>query len=103
MIYFHGGGAFSGGAEYNIPLMNRYAYEAGITIVNANYRLAPEAPAPKGIYDAYAIVKDVLANADRYGIDAKRVGVFGESGGAYITAGVGLMMAERNEGHLVKF
>ena len=103
MIYFHGGGGFSGGAEYNIPLMNRYAYEAGITIINANYRMKPEATGLDGIFDAYAIVKDVLANADRYGIDAERVGVFGESGGAYITAGVGIIMAENNEGHLIKF
>lgn len=28
--------------------------------------------------------------------------IFGESGGAYITAGVGMMLGERNEGHLVK-
>ena len=31
------------------------------------------------------------------------MGLFGESGGSWVTMGVGLLLAERNEGHLVRF
>ena len=83
--------------------MNRYAVEADVTIINVNYRLAPEHPAPKGIYDAYAALKEILKNHRKYGINPKRVGVFGESGGGYITAGLGILLAEKNESKLVRF
>lgn len=83
--------------------MNRYAVEANVTVINVNYRLTPEAPAPKGIFDGYAALKDVLKNCEKYGVDPKRVAIFGESGGAYITAGVSLLLAEKDEGRLVRF
>jgi len=37
--------------------------ENNITIVNANYRLAPENKAPAGTIDGAAVVKWVYANA----------------------------------------
>lgn len=83
--------------------MNRYAVESDVTVINVNYRLAPEAPAPKGLYDGYAALKDVLRNHIKYGIDPKRVGIFGENAGGYLCAGVGLLLAEKNEGGLVRF
>lgn len=77
--------------------------ESDVTVISCNYGVAPEVPAPGGIQDAYACLKDIIANHTKYGIDPSRIGIFGESGGAYITAGVSIMLAERNEGKLVKF
>jgi len=90
-------------AEIYVPLINRHAVESDVTVINVNYRLAPEHPAPKGLYDAYANLKDILINHAKYGIDPKRVAIFGESGGGYICAGVGLLLAENNESGLVRF
>ena len=103
LVYFHGGGAMMCSAETYIPLMNRYAVESDVTVINVNYRLIPESPAPKGLFDAYANLKDILMNHVKYGIDPKRVAIFGESGGGYICAGVGVLLAEKNEGGLVRF
>ena len=76
--------------------MNRYAATADVNIINVKYRLAPEAKVPAGINDAYAAFIDVRTNPKRFGCDPDKIGFFGESGGGYITAGVGLLLAERN-------
>ena len=60
LVYFHGGGAMISSAETYIPLINRHAVESDVTVINVNYRLIPESPAPKGLYDAYANLKDIL-------------------------------------------
>ena len=103
VVYYHGGGGWGGDAREYFPLVNRMAMEADVTIISCNYGLAPERPAPLGILDAYACLKDVLKNHAKYGIDPSRTCIAGESGGGYITAGVGLVLAERDESHQVKF
>ena len=79
------------------------AVDYGATIINVNYRLAPEHKAPCGIDDCYAAVKWVIAKADYLGIDKKKIVTMGESGGGYICAGVSMRLAEANEGSLIKF
>jgi len=76
---------------------------AEITVVASHYRLAPENKAPAGIMDGYANLKWVIDNADALNIDKNRIAIMGESGGGWITAGVAMMLAERNESHLVRF
>lgn len=101
-LYFHGGGAVGGDYTQNVPICNRVAKCGDAVVINANYRLAPEHPAPCGIEDAYAVLKDVIENGASYGVDPKKICIYGESGGGYITAGVGILLSERNEGHLVR-
>jgi len=103
MLFFHGGGAVAGRPEGFLNIMNRYAAQADVNIINTKYRLAPEAKVPSGINDGYAAFMDVRQNPKRFGCDPNKIGFFGESGGGYITAGVGLQLAERNQGHLARF
>lgn len=103
IIHYHGGGAIAGTAEGAIGLCSRYAIECDATVITVDYRLAPEAKAPCGIDDSYAALKWVIANADQLGIDANRIAIWGESGGAYITAGVSIRLAQNNERNLIKF
>jgi acetyl esterase len=84
-------------------LVNRYCVETNCTIVSVDYRLAPEHKAPSGIYDGYGALKDIIENAHKHKIDRKRLGVFGEGAGGYITAGVCMMLAEKDESNLIKF
>jgi len=104
MVYFHGGGMVAGGPEQSVVFLNRYVAEAGVTIVNVKYRLAPEAKTPRQIADGYAAFMDVVTNPTKFGknIDSSKVGFFGDSAGAYVAAGVGMVLAERNQGHLAK-
>jgi acetyl esterase len=103
MVYAHGGGAIMCSAGGFVPLVNRYAVETLCTIISVEYRLAPEHKAPAGLYDMYAAFKYTLQNAEALGVDKSRIGLFGESGGGYITAGAGMILAEKDEGHLCKF
>ena len=103
MVYWHGGAAIGGKAAMYTEHLCRYAVECDMTIINCDYRLAPQAKAPKGINDGYSALKWVLANTKNLGIDPKRVVIGGESGGGYITAGVSMRLAQNNEGSLVKF
>eukprot|EP00928_Gymnodinium_smaydae_P038366 TRINITY_DN26484_c0_g2_i1.p1 TRINITY_DN26484_c0_g2~~TRINITY_DN26484_c0_g2_i1.p1 ORF type:complete len:367 (+),score=46.60 TRINITY_DN26484_c0_g2_i1:44-1102(+) len=102
MLYFHGGAMVAGGPEASTVFVNRYVVEANITIINVKYRLAPEAKVPRQIADGYAVFMDVVTNPSKFGVDAKRVGFFGDSAGAYITAGIGMVLAERDQGHLAR-
>jgi acetyl esterase len=103
MIFFHGGGGVAGSADIYANMCCRYAVESDVTVVNVDYRLAPEHKSPAAIMDAYAALKYVVKNADKLSIDKYRIGTFGESGGGWVTTGLGMLLAERDESYLVKF
>ena len=103
MVYFHGGGGVMSAPEELDFLLPRFAHESGANIIAAKYRLGPEAKAPLGIIDAYAITKNVVEDPTRFGCDPKKIGMFGESGGGYITAGVGMILAQKDESDLIRF
>ena len=79
------------------------AVELDTTVINVNYRLAPEHKIPCGIDDCYASVKWAIAKADELGINPNKIATMGESGGGYLVAAVGMRLAEANEGNLIKF
>lgn len=102
LVYFHGGGAVGGDYSQMIPINNRVAKAADATVISCNFGLAPERAAPRGIEDAYACLKDIIDNHKEYKVNPNKIMIFGESGGAYIVAGVGMMLAQRKESDLVK-
>jgi acetyl esterase/lipase len=52
--------------------------------VSVNYRLSGEATWPAQIHDCKAAIRWVRANADKYGIDPERIGVWGSSAGGHL-------------------
>jgi acetyl esterase/lipase len=83
---------------------DRYAVETNATVINIHYGMAPESRSPQGILDGYAALKWTLFNAQNLlGIDRNKIGMLGDGSGAWIAAGVGMLMAERDEGKLIKF
>jgi acetyl esterase/lipase len=103
MIYFHGGGICAGTPEQHKSCTNRVAVECDCTVVNLDYRLCPECPMPGPVYDCYAGLKWVLANGEKLGIDTKRVCIYGESGGGQLVSAVAVVLADKDEGGLIKF
>ena len=92
MVFYHGGGAVAGDVDSVIPLMNRIAMESNCLVINCNYGLGPEVPAPGGIHDGYSCLKDIIARAEKnelsVSVDPTKIGIFGGSGGGYIVAGI---------------
>ncbi|WP_405792180.1 carboxylesterase family protein [Streptomyces sp. NBC_00029] len=89
MVWFHGGGFFSGAGDAYRP--DRAAVQGGAVVVTVNYRLGvfglfghPElGGAPDfALADQRAALRWVRANAERFGADPHHVTVFGESAGA---------------------
>lgn len=82
-VNFHGGGITSGSKERQNPFAE-HLVQHGVMVVNANYRLYPNAKYPEFIEDAAAAVKWAFENAKNYG---KPSGFFvgGESAGGYIS------------------
>jgi len=91
VLYIHGGGWVGGhtrhaGALGNFPeALARLAGE-GFVVASLEYRLAAEAPFPAQVQDARAALRYLKANAERYGIDPTRTGIWGGSAGGHLSA-----------------
>jgi acetyl esterase/lipase len=91
VVFVHGGGFAAGdkGGE-GAPFYNNvgaWAVRSGFVGVNMTYRLAPQYPWPHGAQDVALALRWVAENIGRYGGDAARVVVVGQSAGAAHVAG----------------
>jgi acetyl esterase/lipase len=90
VIVIHGGGWTGGSKEgmlrnYCIPYL-----EKGFVVANVEYRLAAVATAPAAVADVLKATEWFLKNADRYGVDKRRVVVTGGSAGGHLALMVGV-------------
>ncbi|NYH51076.1 acetyl esterase/lipase [Nocardiopsis arvandica] len=86
LLWIHGGGLVIGRAAQDDPLCNATALELGVTVVSAEYRLAPEHPYPVALNDCHAAWAWLLENAGSLGVDPSRVAVGGQSAGGGLAA-----------------
>jgi acetyl esterase/lipase len=90
VIFLHGGGWAVGSPRMVSPVFgeNDQVLAAlaarGYVVIGATYRFSGEAHFPAGIEDAKAAIRWTRANAAKYGVDPKRIAVWGESAGAYL-------------------
>lgn len=87
ILWVHGGG-WRGGSKGSggraLPMLQR-----GYAVVDVGYRLSGEAIFPAQVEDCKAAVRWVRANADKYGLDPKRIGAWGSSAGGHLVAFLG--------------
>jgi acetyl esterase len=86
LVYFHGGGLVAGSVQTHDSIARALANSGGCRVVSVEYRLAPEHPFPAALEDALAAVAHIGADPARFGIDAARLGVCGDSAGATLAA-----------------
>lgn len=96
MIYFHGGGWMTGDLAYGAWFCASLAERAGIAVVSADYRLAPEYPFPAGLEDCLAALRHVHRHAASLVIDDRRIAVGGDSAGGNLAAVCALWAHEQN-------
>ncbi len=90
LVFFHGGGWVIGNLDTHDVVCRTLARDGELVVVSVDYRLAPEHPFPAGVDDAIVATRWVAANAQAFGLDAKRISVGGDSAGGNLSAVVAL-------------
>jgi len=91
IVYVHGGGWTSGhtrhsGAFENWPGVLASLAARGYVVASINYRLSAEAPSPAAVHDVKSAVRWLRTNATRFGVDKRRIGIWGGSAGGQLAA-----------------
>lgn len=94
LLWFHGGGQVLGSALQNPGHLEELALAVGCTVAAVEYRLAPETPAPGAAEDGVLAYRHLVAEAGRLGLDTRRIGLAGESGGGAVAAAAALMIRD---------
>ena len=101
LMYFHGGGWVIGDLDTSDAVCREIATLAGVVVVSVDYRMAPEAPYPAAVEDAYDATSWAAENMAGLNGNGK-LGVTGESAGGNLSAVVSLK-ARDNSGPDIAF
>jgi acetyl esterase/lipase len=96
ILWYHGGGFFSGSRFGGVPNLLPFVKELDAVIIAVEYRLAPEYPDPAPIEDSYAALVWVGENLSDLGINPEKLMVAGSSAGGGLAAGVALLARDRS-------
>jgi len=89
-VVFVTGGQFIHANRDNCIQLRFSLAEAGYVVASIEYRTAPTAIFPEPIEDVKAAIRYLRANAERFHIDDKNIGIVGESSGGYLAAFAGV-------------
>jgi acetyl esterase/lipase len=97
LYWMHGGGFLIGSPLQDERSNIDFARELNMSVIAVTYRLAPEAPAPAAVEDAYAGLEWVWENARDLGIDRERIAIGGASAGGGLAASLALYALDKGE------
>ena len=89
VVAIHGGGWQNGSKESFRSLAASMAATGNYAAVSVGYRLTGEAIWPAQIHDCKAAIRWIRAHADKYKLDANRIGATGNSAGGHLVALLG--------------
>ncbi|OBJ69883.1 lipase [Mycobacterium sp. 1274756.6] len=95
LVYYHGGGFVLCDLDSHDSCCRRLANGAGAVVVSVDYRLAPEAPFPAAVDDAWAALQWVGGHLDELGGDPERLVVAGDSAGGNLAAVTAMLARDR--------
>lgn len=90
IVYFHGGGWVIANIDVYDATPRALANQAQAVVVSSHYRQGPEVKFPGAHDDAIAVYKYVVENAQKWGGDAARIAVVGESAGGNLAVNVAI-------------
>lgn len=86
IVYYHGGGFLFGSSRSHRVVASHLARASGCAVLAADYRLAPEHPAPIANDDAFAVYRWALDK----GYPASHVALCGDSAGGNLAIGAAI-------------
>ncbi|OAQ65347.1 FAD binding domain-containing protein [Pochonia chlamydosporia 170] len=95
VIHMHAGGYICCGPEIAVPNLTQFAAQTDVDFFSVNYRKAPENKFPTASEDCWTVLKWVMDNAQKLGVDKTRVAVMGESAGGGLAAALTIMARDR--------
>ncbi|MBG7603475.1 MAG: alpha/beta hydrolase [Actinobacteria bacterium] len=96
-VYYHGGGFTIGDLDTHDEVCRQLAKQSNSTVMAVHYRLAPEAPFPAAVEDAWAALRWAdLHRAELGGSAKSKIVVGGDSAGGNLSAVVALMARDAN-------
>lgn len=95
LIFAHGGGFVLGDLECADTLAAEIAAKAAVTVVSVGFRLCPEHDALAPLEDLYRAFLDLVARAEHYRIDPRRMGITGDSSGGLMSAALPMLARDR--------
>ena len=102
IVSIHGGGYVYGTKE----VYRRYCMDLarrGFTVVNFNYRLAPESKFPTPLEDTNAVLTYLVEHAEKYHIDPQRIFLVGDSAGGQLVSHYGAIWSNPEFASLFDF
>ena len=100
VIFIHGGGWLGNDKYADIGYMKKTVAEivsSGFALASIDYRFATQAIFPAQIQDCNRAVSFLFDNADKYGLDKKRIVIMGFSAGGHLASLMGL--SKNNDVH----
>jgi len=91
-IFLHGGGWVLGDLDTHEGLCNDLAIRTGVNVIAVDYRLSPEHTYPKALHDVIDVLTTVSAETHRFGVDANRIAIMGDSAGASLALAAALTL-----------
>ncbi len=86
LLFFHGGGFTIGSIVTHDHVCRMFARDAPCLVISVDYRLAPEAPFPAAVNDAWDALQWVFGHAHELNIDPNRIAIGGDSAGGNLAA-----------------
>lgn len=96
LIFIHGSGWIVSNIETNDHFSRALANRTGLVVIAINYQKAPEHRFPIPMEDCYASTLWIFEHATLLGLDAKRIGILGDSAGGNLAAAVTLKLRDDN-------
>lgn len=85
IVWLHGGGWRLGDRCLG-PDLRQFFAARGFAMASIDYRLSGEAVFPAQLHDVRAAVRWLRAHAEEYGLDGRRIGLWGSSAGGHLAA-----------------
>lgn len=95
IVYLHGGAFVKGSLDSGDGVAWAISETTGVTVVSADYRLAPDHPYPAAVEDCHALLTHLAAHGANLGVDGSRIVLWGDSAGGNLAAASCLVARDR--------